>query len=747
MRLDFVEISNFRKLKATRIDFDKETTIFVGANNSGKTSAMVALRYFLLSPGQLSLRDITLSNWIAINAIGKAWEESSSKHQSLNELLPVMDVWLNVDLSEIRYVSHIVPTLDWNGGLLGVRLQYSIDKLDKLKAEYLSRRSVSIDASQKNLNADGRKLELWPTTLADFLEERLKYYIDINAYSLDPLALTEPAKGKATPQQLSADSPRLAKNPFKGLIKIDEIAAQRDFSDAHSGPTGSSGDEIVKPQFKRRLSAQLRSYFDRHLDPVKAPSSADYEALNAIQSAELNFDSKLADGFALAFKELQHLGYPGINNPKLKLGTRLKTSDGLKHNSALQYEIIGPIEDGQKVLKLPEDYAGLGYQNLIAIVFMLLSFRDDWMQVGKAAAKSVADDDNNIPPLHLVLIEEPEAHLHAQVQQVFIGNAYKLLRNHRDLGESTDYQTQLVISTHSSHVAHEVDFSSLRYFRRLPAISEAETPITAVSNLSFIFGTGDETQKFVKRYLKATHCDLFFADGIIFVEGQAERILVPHFIRKFFPALSKCYVTILDLGGSHAHSFKPLVEELGLATLVIADLDAVVDNGKKPRSWVKASPSRNSQQKTANPVLKDWHPCRESIDELVDLKDEEHKSETSDGFRLYVAYQKPVPAENRTEEVIPRTFEDALILQNITQLTGLSKKTVAQKIQNIIDKNLSGAALNEALFDLVQSLEKAEFALDCLVLDLQAPPYIQKGLSWFETAVADELNDSELGAV
>jgi predicted ATP-dependent endonuclease of OLD family len=39
----------------------------------------------------------------------------------------------------------------------------------------------------------------------------------------------------------------------------------------------------------------------------------------------------------------------------------------------------------------------------------------------------------------------------------------------------------------------------------------------------------------VKRYLKATHCDLFFADGVVFVEeGQAERILVPHFIRHHF---------------------------------------------------------------------------------------------------------------------------------------------------------------------------------------------------------------------
>jgi predicted ATP-dependent endonuclease of OLD family len=48
MRIDFVEIANFRKLRSIRIELSKKETLFVGANNSGKTSAMVALRYFLL---------------------------------------------------------------------------------------------------------------------------------------------------------------------------------------------------------------------------------------------------------------------------------------------------------------------------------------------------------------------------------------------------------------------------------------------------------------------------------------------------------------------------------------------------------------------------------------------------------------------------------------------------------------------------------------------------------------------------
>lgn len=74
----------------------------------------------------------------------------------------------------------------------------------------------------------------------------------------------------------------------------------------------------------------------------------------------------------------------------------------LRHDSAVQYS-LGEKGDG---LILPEKYNGLGYQNLISIVFDLISYRDGWMRAGKSGTK-----DEIIEPLHLVLVEEPEAHL------------------------------------------------------------------------------------------------------------------------------------------------------------------------------------------------------------------------------------------------------------------------------------------------------------------------------------------------
>jgi hypothetical protein len=123
----------------------------------------------------------------------------------------------------------------------------------------------------------------------------------------------------------------------------------------------------------------------------------------------------------------------GVTDPRLNISTRLKPVDGLNHEAAVQYMIQMVDGESSYDLHLPEDSNGLGYQNLISMVFRLMSFRDAWMRVGKASSNITDASEAFVPPLHLVLIEEPEAHLHTQVQQVFIRQAYRILRKHPEL--------------------------------------------------------------------------------------------------------------------------------------------------------------------------------------------------------------------------------------------------------------------------------------------------------------------------
>jgi len=308
------------------------------------------------------------------------------------------------------------------------------------------------------------------------------------------------------------------------------------------------------------------------------------------------------------------------------------------------------------------------------------------------------------------------------------------LRKHKNLENNGKFTTQLVLSTHSSHIAHEVEFTGLRYFRRLPARSKKDVPCASLVNLSETFGENTETSKFAARYLKTTHCDLFFADAVILVEGPAERMLVPHFIKSNYPELDSRYLTVLEIGGSHAHRLQPLIENMGIYCLIITDLDSV----EKPESGraVKVQPGRGKNYWTGNYTLKTWLPKEDKLDDLFECT-----KKTSKNGLIYVAYPAPIlvaslPGSNE-EEAIPYTFEDALVLANIDLFRDAAvSKGLIKKMHLAISKE----AIDEACKDMFKALDgaakKAEMALELLFLhepsELAPPQYIAEGLDWLQ---------------
>ncbi|MCB1451395.1 MAG: AAA family ATPase [Nitratireductor sp.] len=748
MKIEQIELGNFRKLQSVHVGISEQKTVFVGANNSGKTSAMVALRCFLLERERtkFSLNDFTLSYWPAIEEMGRSWEEAKAAAQELPEpdwapFLPFLDVWLVVEKSEAHFVQKLIPTLDWDGGRLGVRLRLEPRDSEQLQKDFLAARedAKAIEAADKGgdgaASGEGASsaIILWPRSLTEYLQRRFSSQFTVRAYVLDPAKLAAPEHGLAKPQAITCDAVPIEGEAFKGLIRIDEIPAQRGFGQL-DGPLDPDDDgPAVRASATRKLSEQLRRYWNRHLDPYDSPDAKDLEALRAIEQAQKAFDDRLREGFGEALNEVEGLGYPGVTDPRLKIATRLKPVDGLNHEAAVQYMI--QVLDGESAidLNLPEDSNGLGYQNLISMIFRLMSARDAWMRVGKAASKSEAESDTLIPPLHLVLIEEPEAYLHTQVQQVFIRQAYKILRNHEELRNSKSaLTTQMIVSTHSSHLAHECDFDSLRYFRRLPAATKG-VPISSVVDLGSAFGTDVETKRFVTRYVKVTHCDLFFADAAVLVEGPAERVLVPFFIRHQpdLQDLQECYVTWLEIGGSHAHRLRSLIEQLGLTTLIITDLDATDADNKS------VAPVRGATQKSRNATLKTWCPKQDDLDALLDLKPESKVAEYREtNFSIRVAYQCPIVVEFKGTkgEFVSNTLEDALAAQNLNLFSSGDGKGLFAKFKAAIDGSSTIAELQAKLFEELKAGGKAEFALDLLELEnpaaLQPPLYIREGLVW-----------------
>lgn len=601
MKIQSVHIRNYRKLKNCHIDFDKKETVFVGANNSGKTSAISAIVWFLKNTEKFTLKEFTATNWALINEIGDKWLERDSVDEALlsshqwDNIVPSMDIWINVEDGEQYRVNHLIPSLStWDGKKVGVRGQYAPKDVKKLYTFYKEAKikAKTLEATKEWKNASSP--ELYPQNLCDFLGKgsNLREYFNVKYYIIDPtLEPNDEDKVQATPDN------ELDNNPLEGLIRVDTILASRDFSD----PEGQADSEIDT------LSKQFQQYYKNNGQEDEELTLEGLELIGGIAKANKTYDEKLRKTFEIPVGELKNINYPGFQNPEIKIRSKIQIEEAIKHDSAVQFAIQGMEE-----LVLPEKYNGLGYRNLISIYLKLMDFREKWLKV--------LSDGKNIEPIHLVFVEEPEAHLHAQAQQVFVKKAFEALCNNKLIKDNPWLSTQLVLSTHSNHVVNELDLNCMRYFKRV--IDDGDTmPISKVVNLSRTFGKDEEeTKQFVTRYIRLTHCDIFFSDAVILVEGPAEKILVPNFLKK--AGLESYYISVIEVNGRHAHSFRKLIEKLGIATLIVTDIDATKtevgkDGEKRHLSVITA---KGKDYKTGNPSIKSWLPENEQIDDLLALK-------------------------------------------------------------------------------------------------------------------------------
>lgn len=732
MKIQSVHIRNYRKLKNCHIDFGEKETVLVGANNSGKTSAISAIVGFLKNTDKFTLKEFTATNWALINEIGEKWLENDSVDEALlsshqwDTIVPSMDVWINVEDGEQYRVNHLIPSLStWDGKKVGVRGQYGPKDVKKLYTAYKEAKTkANILESTEEWKKAGSP-ELYPRNLCDFLGKglNLKEYFNVKYYIIDPaLDPIEEDKVQETPDH------ELDSNPFESLIRVDTILASRDFSD----PGGQSDSDIDT------LSKQFQQYYKSCGLEDEELTSEGLNLLGGIAIANKTYDEKLRKTFEMPVGELKNINYPGFQNPEIKIRSKIQIEEAIKHDSAVQFAI-----QGMEQLVLPEKYNGLGYRNLISIYMKLIDFREKWLRT--------FSDGENIEPIHIVFVEEPEAHLHAQAQQVFVRKAFEALCNNELIKEHPWLNTQLVLSTHSNHIVNELDLNCMRYFRRV--IGDSKIPISKVVNLSSTFGKDEEeTKQFVTRYIRLTHCDIFFSDAVILVEGPAEKILVPNFLTK--AGLDSYYISVIEINGRHAHSFRKLIEKIGIATLIITDIDAaetkIGKDGKKHLSSVITSKGKG--YKTSNPSIKNWLPEKEKIDDLLVL-DEKEKIIGN----VKIAFQTSINVKWDKDtkdlvEICPYTFEDALIFTNLElfRQDGLKKMGGITTISNLLRKSDSANELQQCIFEKLESksdFKKADFAVSLLYkndfIDLEAPAYIKEGLNWMKLYLDSNGNKDE----
>ena len=712
MEIHALRIKNFRRLSNVYIDLASDISIFVGANNSGKTSTAQAL--FMFTNGlkdRFSIYDFSSECWEMINKFGDNKEDASLPKM-------YMDIWFKVNHADVHRVLDILPGLDWEGSLVGVRVEFSAIDADKLLTQFTEARDAAQN-KKKQSNVDDDSYSPYPNTLVEYLNENLRHTYEFKYYVLDYSCFDndfEETPGYS-PSLITPSFGRSAREVLKSLLRVDFLGAQRHLSD---NSIGSRAENI---------SHRLSRYYERNLEQHED----DYQAMHSLHLSKSMLDQHLSLVFKPLLSQMERLGYPGIENlrPIIKSQLNPATFMSSQEGARVHYLVDSDSED-ENAATLPDNYNGLGYKNLIYILIELLDLHTQWVSLGEER-----------PPLHLLIIEEPEVHLHAQLQQVFIREIFNSLE--LAVEDRSHFHNQFIVTTHSSHILFERGFKPIRYFRRTKTPKNQSTTILNLS--TYYENTDEETRDFLERYLKLTHCDLFFADAAILVEGNVERLLMPLMIKKAAPKLNSVYLIVLEVGGAFEHRFRKLIEFLGITTLLITDLDSVktpapLEGDSKKRLKPKACLTNELDAKTSNQTLIKWLPKKEIIADILSSssKDKIQQINCNSQALIRVAYQTPIDINWQSESInlAGRTLEEAFAFEN---LEWCQEKEQAD-LKLYIKKNDSiplNSLINKLHSRIKQSnFKKTDFALCLLATNEDAwkvPSYIREGLNWLEEEV------------
>jgi putative ATP-dependent endonuclease of OLD family len=653
MELKKVLVKNYRLLKQIEVRLDSGVNLILGRNNSGKTS-LTEIFYMIFSNKHLDIEDFSLESIKGFEEACKL-KKAGGEKDDVRSLLPMVTMRLefeyDIELGDLGVASHFIIDLNPESNKILVELNYA-----------------ALEGSVDNFfdgfeDIEGEETIKRARRFYKYTKAKIKDCYSWNIHAVDPD--NETNKKVVTISQLG------------NILQADFVNAQRPLD-------GDSNQE------KNALGRIFGTLFDPATD--ERGTEKDKEAIRTLNDALAEVEEGVNDSFHTALDTLLPtlglFGYPSLNDTPLSTETSFEAASLMKDKTSIVYTAI----DG---LNLPERQNGLGTRNLIYMLFKLYEAFKRYQILSKR------------PSTNLVFIEEPEAHLHPQMQEVFIQQLIEV----KALFEKTYnngkvWPVQFIVTTHSAHVTSRAKLEWIRYFL---VKKSGENKATQVKDIRDGLGGDGITEpevKFLMQYLELTKSDLFFADKAILVEGASERIMLPKMSPKVSKKLVSQYVSTVEVGGAYAHIFFDLLKFLELKTLVITDLDSVGEDTKKCKVA--------QGTKTSNTCIKKWFSDEESITPkwLIERVDTQ---KIRDNIRI--CYQ--VPEGTDIWQSCGRSFEEAFIRANRALFPEGDEYDIAKK----------------------ESASKSSFALRFATSDddWSVPKYIQDGLKWLEENPVDQV--------
>lgn len=707
MKLVEMSIVNYRQFKKADISFDDGITVLAGANNSGKTSLITLIKNVFNDEKNVYCEsDIPAKNM-------QDW---------IDQVYPIFERFFlgdsvieKIDEDLVEYIlpkNEEVQPICIDTTRLRVHVSYNPEKDDiKLFADYIMdldedmhdfffeyyyeiKRPKFIRVISKEFEKLKKRFkEIQNYKANDYTDEKIKHNIELKERYLKQRIVTLYVNS-IVPTCYFCDEKYENRcqmddvKQFRNLFNFCFIKASRPLDDDLSDHSHSISKQMIK---MAKLDGEWNELIDKLPDEILKPIQ-DKDISKKVQETSLNSLKETI----MAIEETN-----GGRSGELMLDmliTEEDISDLLQRITMATYCVDGYF--------LGEESQGLGYSNMIYIHLQLNEYENS-----KDSCK-----------VNVFFVEEPESHMHPQMQQVFI----KYLIEHYKNG------IQGLITTHSNEMVRVAGITHLRVIRKTDSfLSELHDLSKLINELQESSNSEDKLlAKFYDWFFEIGYSELIFADKAIFYEGDTERLYIRKLLTlKKYEKLKQQYIAYIQVGGAYAKNYQKMIELLDIKSLVITDIDYSKD--AEVIDEIESSEITNATIKAfyridnleSNPTVKDLYEWKNKNKNII-----------SNGL-IYTCFQT-------NNDGYSRTLEEAMLSKyfSIDVTTSLIKREWIEKRENsklkfVIPTKGITEENSIKLRDILESTSssKTNFMYSVVLnekVEKTEPNYIQGGLEW-----------------
>lgn len=508
MFISKIQIENFRSFENIEVEFHEGINVIIGHNNCGKSNLLTAMALIFDNSVSRQLEVDDFYNGISV--------------EKLKESAPKIKITVTITQSKNENLmsDELVTVSNW---LISLETPYQA----QVQYEYFLSSGEEENYKNRVSGIDSAK-EIWKIIKSE--------YIRLYTYKI----------WAGNPEnRVVADSDSLRKFDYQFLNAIRDV--ERDMF--------SGRNTLLKRVIDFFMDYEIKS--DGRLDEIQKSEK--------IRGRKDEF-AENADEIINKLHMRLEAGNQEILSYAKDIGASFDKSEpgfeGELTESEL-YSVLKLIIKQETGMTLPVDKNGLGYNNLIFMSLLL--------------AKMQADSDgkymgSNAKVFPMLVIEEPEVHLHPTMQDKFIKFLNKNIEQKK--------VKQVFITTHSTFITAAVQLDDLICLYR-----DGNKAHIAYPGRTFWEDTegkqiNEISKKYVQRFLDATKSNMLFAERIILVEGIAEQLLIPILAEYMGTSLADNHVAVLQVGGRYFEHFLRLFDQKNPTAInrkiaCITDIDPV----------------------------------------------------------------------------------------------------------------------------------------------------------------------------